>query len=272
MADIDSGKQDLKSQFVVGKDRLYGLRKPRDKMLGGFESGFKDSYAESDVTMDRVNNRLGLSLGLIGPGKYQFPAADDIAHPTDKAFAAFLSGREKSGSAMSTRGENARIRRATKLGMDFTVQQGGTVRFMLDKIDMKAVADKRNFKDEPWKDVTGSELRYLYRNRANKELMKGVQFYEGNAPVAAPWERRPEDWTGYQPGTRQPHSWPEAEEASSMRAISPRRVTNTAPPARPPWNPSTRIDRPLSETATRSTVRQQSASTTGKVGSKHWTG
>lgn len=40
--------------------------------------------------------------------------------------------------------------------------------------------------------------------------------------------------------------------------------------SKPAWNSSTRIEQPMSETATRLSTHANSTSMTGKIGSKHW--
>jgi hypothetical protein len=182
-------------------DRLYGLRKPRLPELHALERGIAEPERDSDVTMDRVNDRLGLSF----PNKaWRMPGPSAIPHATDRAFASFLMGKEgERGKSIEGPDDNARIRRATKLGTDFTIGGGGTVHFMLDKVKMEDVVGKRN-RTPGWKDVTGSELRYLYRNKDT--LGHGVRFYKDGAQAEAPWQAQPELWAKYEP-KKTKHHW-----------------------------------------------------------------
>lgn len=65
------------------------------------------------------------------------------------------------------------------------------VHFALDGVDMLAVIGKSR------KSVTGSELRWLYRNRA--QLAGRVVFYQGQRRVDAPWDTHAATWKSYRP-------------------------------------------------------------------------
>lgn len=298
MAESKKTESKAGTVFRVGSDRLYGLDKKRRVLETQVQSQAGQSVQQSDVTIDRANNRLGIAMPVFH-GAYSLPAsAPANTTAADAKFLTFLQGREPQsgaiGKTFAGRDENARIRRASKLGVDFTRQSGGTVHFMLDGIDQEAVVRKRNYGKSGWKDITGSELRHIYRNQT--ALGDSVQFQRGGKPAQAPWVSNPDLWAEYKPGSGQAHSWPDAGGGTprsggspaaspppSPRADPPQRAANAAAPravrrnALPAlqrrnsgWNSSTRIDRPLSETATKSTVRQRSASVTGKIGSRNW--
>ncbi len=89
------------------------------------------------------------------------------------------------------------IRRACKFGIGLVAIEASfrdpraKIRFVLDGLDMEAVAGKqaRQGYDRFAVPITSSELRYVYRNWA--DLRNFVKFYVNLAAVKAPWE---EDW------------------------------------------------------------------------------
>ena len=211
-------RADIAQGFGVG-DRLYGLnapRRPTELNLEKARGQVLDPHASSEVTIDRTNNRLGLSMPDLMP--YQYPQADSLAElpEGDQAFMRHLRAQDAvDHKSMVGRDKNARIRRASKQGIEHTHQQGGKVHFILDDINMDDVVDKRNYGPEPQKDITGSELRHIYRHR--ERYKDTVQFYQGGKPVQAPWASDPETWARYQPGVKKtPHSWPHIGDAASI--------------------------------------------------------
>jgi hypothetical protein len=188
------------------------------------------SYYSSDVTIDRINNRMGLSL----PGSRPLGAfkPDSSGHPTDRAFYAFLIGQEgERGKTFDLRDKDDRIRRACKLGVDFSAQQGGTVHFLLGGIQssMNDVVNKRNYSRHGNKDFTASELRYIYRNK--ERLGNVVQFYDRQLQATeAPWERDPGVWSQYRPHEIH-HSWPRTPGSTGAPAGSPQLSPMSSMPA-----------------------------------------
>ncbi|MDC9593312.1 hypothetical protein [Xenorhabdus sp. IM139775] len=64
------------------------------------------------------------------------------------------------------------------------------VHFILDGINMKAVADKcEEFHElgSKNKSITGQELRWLFRHRDDSKVSKKVQFWKDGKPVSPPW-------------------------------------------------------------------------------------
>uniref|UniRef100_A0AAU7YNT9 SpvB/TcaC N-terminal domain-containing protein n=2 Tax=Wolbachia endosymbiont of Oeneis ivallda TaxID=3171168 RepID=A0AAU7YNT9_9RICK len=67
--------------------------------------------------------------------------------------------------------------------------------FVLDDINMGIVPQKiyseslkKDQGNNQYKDVTGQELRYLYRNRDNEKMMRNVVFLRDRRKVVAPWK------------------------------------------------------------------------------------
>ena len=67
------------------------------------------------------------------------------------------------------------------------------VHFILDGIDFKKVVGKAV------RSITGSELRMLYRNKDNPDLMDCIRFYLNGLPANAPWEGNLALWANYKP-------------------------------------------------------------------------
>lgn len=215
----------FRQNFKVGRDRLYGLNSERKRVQDHLERRHRDPYSTSDVTIDRVNNRLGLSLRLHSDKPLSAHQPLSTAHGTDQAFHAFLTSQEAPpGKTFTGRNKDDAIRRASKLGIDFSARQGGKVHFLLGGLEhsMEDVVNKRNFnKHHGVKDFTAAELRYIYRNK--KHLRESVQFYDrGLQPTAAPWETHPKLWEQYKRGETV-HTWPRAPKAPSSSSSLPAR-------------------------------------------------
>jgi hypothetical protein len=208
-------------------DRLYGLNKQREPYQDEVEQHFggeSTAAARSTATVDRLNNRLKISMP-IDADDYESFSKGAAKHPTDIAYLQHLAEDEvRTGKSMHGRDQNARIRLSSKRNIDFTQAQGRTVHFILDEVDMKSVVAKRNYsKDPDEKDVTASELRYLHRNWGR--LQDSVKFYKGGAEAPAPWEAEADLWKGYKTGGQVKHSFPNVPQ----RRAPPRMIAITPP-------------------------------------------
>jgi hypothetical protein len=163
---------------------------------------------------------------------------------------------------------NARLRRASKLGLSFATGQGNTVRFVLDQIDMSQVTRKNHRDDRPTptgknRAVTGSELRYLYRHRNDDAIMSKIEFYFQGSPTvppwtnAAPWNQsgggRPSDyelWAAYAP---------RSEQGAQLQPPGLLLASNSNGPGPAPGLPS--VPRPSIEAASLSSVGEPAAAT-----------
>lgn len=80
-----------------------------------------------------------------------------------------------------------------KNAIGFTVSQGKKIRFLLDGLNMSAIALKE---ERLGLSFTSVELRYIYRHW--KEFKEYVVFYEqGRRLKKAPWENDPQLWKKY---------------------------------------------------------------------------
>lgn len=86
------------------------------------------------------------------------------------------------------------IKKGCKIGLELTLlSQHVTIVFLLDEL-----CDLRVVKKVPG--ITGSELRYLYRNW--ERFKQRVVFIEKKKFVSPPWESDPEFWATYQPKSK----------------------------------------------------------------------
>jgi hypothetical protein len=98
------------------------------------------------------------------------------------------------------------FRRACKFGLQFVIQKGGTVHFVLDlppsagapgnRIDSTDVVTKGQHKGHV--PITTSELRCCYRNRANWLPSGRLKFYCNLVQVNPPWVDEPAVWAVYE--------------------------------------------------------------------------
>lgn len=88
------------------------------------------------------------------------------------------------------------IRRSCKFGIEYVCGTTGPIKihFILDTIDLKQVTTKSKNK-EGVLGITGSELRYLYRNWDELKKKNKVLFYLKEYEVPAPWENKQVDAT-----------------------------------------------------------------------------
>ncbi|PHM74219.1 hypothetical protein [Xenorhabdus kozodoii] len=75
------------------------------------------------------------------------------------------------------------------------------IHFILDGIDMKRVLNKTNEIKKINKSYTGSELRWIYRNRNDPRVKSCIQFWRNGRPVLPPWIEGREAylWQDYHP-------------------------------------------------------------------------
>ena len=114
-----------------------------------------------------------------------------------ESFRSYLSAHKKYSSAFSGNNENENARRKCKGGLEWAVNNNKVVHFVLDGVDIGSVINK-NFKgkngDTPTdatdknRAITGSELRWLYRNRKNENVINNVTFWVEGKQIKPPWD------------------------------------------------------------------------------------
>jgi hypothetical protein len=96
-------------------------------------------------------------------------------------------------------GSNEAFRRKSKGALNWLISQKQHLHFVLDKLDMEGVVTKENFKPKPsepttsgghkYRDVTGAELRWIFRHKDDPNTQEAVQFWLANAQCVAPWDQ-----------------------------------------------------------------------------------
>lgn len=71
------------------------------------------------------------------------------------------------------------------------------IHFILDNLNQYQVANKCHWSDFGPGSITGSELRWIYRNRFKARVQNGIQFWHHGEPVDPPWLTNPAIWKNY---------------------------------------------------------------------------
>lgn len=211
-------------------DLIYGLARRRALFVEAIMLVHAGEKLPRVVMVDDMNNQfLGTNapttanqrrLGDEGAGPDYNPNA--TLGGDGALFHAFLRDKVKSkwqpGKNRGIDKVNQRVKSASKSGILWTTtQRKKKIHFILDGLDMEAVAGKldipilkaegRKTREDPSnKSITGCELRWLYRNRNNREIMSRVVFWENDRKLGhAPWEdpRWKASWDNYKPKSEQ---------------------------------------------------------------------
>lgn len=99
-------------------------------------------------------------------------------------------------------GSNEAFRRKSKGALNYLISEGKFLHFILDGLDMNDVVTKVNFQNKQdkspqptsygthkYRDVTGAELRWIYRHREDPNTQEAVQFWLKDKPCDAPWDQ-----------------------------------------------------------------------------------
>lgn len=122
---------------------------------------------------------------------------------TPKLLTALQKGNDSIAADSSAKGLKAAakelaIRRSCKFGIEYNVEKGARIHYILDGMDMKKVSEKAKFDkvihlyggDLVFKKISicTSELRYLFRNWQKIKSTGHVLFYWNYTSVKPPWE------------------------------------------------------------------------------------
>jgi len=106
----------------------------------------------------------------------------------------FMSSHLKYHSALNGERNNENLRRKCKAIIEWAVFKGRNIHFVLDELDLTAVANKsyRGANSDQNtvpknRSITGSELRHIYRNWAR--FKNHVYFWFEQQQIPAPWEQ-----------------------------------------------------------------------------------
>jgi hypothetical protein len=99
------------------------------------------------------------------------------------------TNQTKTGVAKGTPLTKPFLRSKCKAGIEFVVEQGYTVRFVLDSLtEVRLKSIFKNELTQPW--YTGTELRSIYKHRG--KFGNKVVFYRSGSRCKAPWEDYPD--------------------------------------------------------------------------------
>jgi hypothetical protein len=206
------------SEFQRGKDLVYGLAMPRGKYVLALDDDY-DTKALPDIANLRIQPKADMDFVIIDTfnnaflGTEVFNSAAPIfagskltqqqrtgseaylgqlpnEHAEVKSFREFLERTYELDSIKASSKANQMMRygRACKAGLTYAATaRNGRVHFVLDEVDMtRVLADVNNPKHE--RNITGKELRWLYRHRNDTQIMASVKFWRDGQPCAAPWD------------------------------------------------------------------------------------
>jgi hypothetical protein len=212
--------QPFKGYYDKG-DLIYGLAPSRRKLTVKFGAAFLSSGGGA-LTIDQYRKSL-VDLGA-GAKPYMFNQflLDNARHAKYSSFSKAIKNHGNDEEAFAEANElkadlqNAAWRAKSKFGMEWMLSGNrGHIHFVLDDIDMAAVVTKTHEFTSPTsgkvlardfprgkapadtnnkeRTVTHSELRWIYRNRANPLVSGGIQFWlSGNggqiAVCGPPWD------------------------------------------------------------------------------------
>jgi hypothetical protein len=107
-----------------------------------------------------------------------------------KQFKAWLDQHPKYSPLLSSGHKqidiDLRVGRACKGGLEYTLENGNAIYFVLDNLDLNKIIDdcKNESTDRKF---TGKEFKWLYRNRHKDTVKSHVQFIENGQHAPAPW-------------------------------------------------------------------------------------
>jgi hypothetical protein len=202
---------------------------PRAYKAGDFIFGLND--AVNKFKQKHVSGKSGPSDAVVTVRQFT-NVIDDIGRFSDDRFDqnyAYLDSmlnHPKYHSAVVSRdlgiftkeqpggeGSNESFRRKSKGALNFLVSQEKYIHFILDGLEIDDVAEKQNFVNKQdkspqlvssggppkYRDVTGAELRWIFRHKDDPATQKCVQFWLKDNFCAAPWEMQEyqQAWTEY---------------------------------------------------------------------------
>lgn len=173
-------------------DLIYGLLATRDNYVNNF-SRFSDALTQND--------RLGSAdyfMDFYRPywdGRYESNTLRQNKFKTS-----ILNNRRYNNIIKKAEKSNSNVMRKCKAGLNWAKEDNIRVHFLLEDIDMIKVVNKTGENIEKLgtvKTVTGSELRWVYRNRHDEGVQKNVQFWNRGRRVDPPWVTDSAPWDMY---------------------------------------------------------------------------
>lgn len=116
----------------------------------------------------------------------------------NQSFLDAIAIHKKYKTATNSGDTNEAVRRKCKAGIEWGVSQKKQIHFILDNLDLEAVVNKNyagknsdraaTSTEAKNRSITGSELRWIYRNRHLAEVQAHVQFWAIEEKCLPPWE------------------------------------------------------------------------------------
>ncbi|KMJ45790.1 hypothetical protein AB204_07220 [Xenorhabdus khoisanae] len=183
----------FKMNFEQG-DLIFGLSKERAKYAQKYPQFalFRDTNNISTIDRYSITENECKVRDLFGK---QLPSNQGSFDDAIKKHCKYNSIRHYKGRLdVDFRGNVHYSKQVTsrkcKAGLSWFSQTSprSCIHFILDGIDMESVIYKHyENKIKKGSSYTGSELRWIYRNRRDPKIISCIQFWRGGVPVAPPW-------------------------------------------------------------------------------------
>lgn len=154
-----------------------------------FASKFEEYARSKNICLENLNEQERKELENEFACTYD-PEFEPIGEDA-KDFKKWLDKHEKY-SPMNSAGPDQesvdqRVGRACKGGLEYTLTNGNKIYFVLDDFNLDIVL-KDLEKSPSWRNFTGKEFKWVYRNRDKDIVKNNVQFVENGQRVPAPWD------------------------------------------------------------------------------------
>lgn len=204
--------------FFSAGDLLYGLSPSRQRLV--IHLGAQILASKAPATVDQYRKSLIDQGPKADKTVWKSFLKQNEVHSKYAVYMQLIRSHNNDEEAFAQSGhsatqQNAAWRAKSKFGLEWTIKnQRGHIHFMLDDLDMGAVVTKTHQFVSPSGDVlaqdmprgkapantpkertiTHSELRWIYRNRANPLVQANVQFWRtiGGTirPCEPPWSNQ----------------------------------------------------------------------------------
>jgi hypothetical protein len=184
-------------------DFIFGLNEAVNKFKKT-NSPDKDSLNSPVVTVRQLTNVIDDVVRFDGDRFDQNASYLDFMLDHPKYHSAVVSRRFNLSTEGSPGGEgsNEAFRRKSKGALNYLISQKQYIHFILDDLRIEDVIAKRNFPNKQnkspqevssggqskYRDVTGAELRWIFRHRIDPDTQEAVQFWQEGQPCVAPWD------------------------------------------------------------------------------------
>ncbi|EEC8996324.1 type III secretion system effector EspK [Escherichia coli] len=191
---------DVALHFREG-DIVYGLSSPREKLVNSIK--LVNDFSKKDIiTQNTLTNAV---WDLRTPRKYkQDPLIKRALNEHERGikFKQHLKSHNNYNVTMADLSVYNRDKlwaKTSKAGLEFqTLTRNKTVIFCADEIvnSLKLIANKS---DGYGQSITASELRWIYRNKDNDQIMKNIKFYLRGKEIPAEKILGAPEWKDYKP-------------------------------------------------------------------------